>query len=364
MADLRVSGWGPFPMPGERARLRRIEASVAKFMATPDSVPTPRPQTAAGQPSAAAEQSPADPSAPGRPETPGRTWERFGERKLFFTGQQGPDVAHLQQQLSVFGFLPKASVTGRFDEETKEALRDFQHRFGIYVDGVAGSVTAMVLQFLSTIDYHPDQIPVPDDILVLIQRVARSQRLGIALIGAASAVRPESSARAAERLEIIKSVSLQLVSALENHPLLQGAEFPEGYTAERTTQLADSIDAELVIYLDVLDDPGIGPGEATYFFKTSTSDSAVGAPLARCIHDELRQVHEVVDRGCIGEDSHLLQAPQAPTVRVELGNLSHPLDQRRLQEPQHIQDLADAITRGISRLYDLELPGPATFSTR
>lgn len=60
----------------------------------------------------------------------------------------------------------------------------------------------------------------------------------------------------------------------------------------------------------------------------------------------------------------LLQALKAPTVRVELGNLSHPIDRARLRDPRHILALADAITRGISRLYGLELPGPATLSVR
>lgn len=364
MTDLRVSGWGPFRMPGEKARLRRIEANVAKLMAFSPAVRVERPPRAAGERGVTVEQAPPDLSGPGTTEVPVRRWEHLGERKLFFTGQQGPDVADLQQKLSVFGFLPKASVTGRFDEATKEALRDFQHRFGIYVDGVAGSVTAKVMRFLSTIDYHPDQIPVPDDILVLIQRVARSQRLGIALIGSAVTRQPENTARTAERLKIVSNASAQLVSALNDHPILQGAEFPEGYTPDRAAQLADSIDAELVIYLDVPDDPATGPGVATYFFKTATSDSAIGAPLARCIHDELRRADRVPDRGCAGEDSHLLQAPQAPAVRVELGNLSHRSDQARLQDLRHIQDLANAIILGISRLYDLELPGTAAHTVR
>ncbi len=356
MAELRVTGWGPFRMPGEKARLERIEEIVAKYMASAAASPTERPRPATVPHPATAKPS-ASPGVPDRAEVPAGKW-RLGERKLFFTGQQGPDVADLQQKLSMFGFLPKASVTGRFDGETKEALRGFQHEFGIYVDGVAGSVTAMVLQFLGKIDYQPDLIPVSNDTLALIQRVARSQRLGIALIGAAVTAALDNTGRAAERLEIINGVSRQLVSALNDHPILQGAEFPEEYTAERVAQLADSINAELVIYLDVLDDPGTPPGAATYFFKTSNIDSAVGAPLAMCIHDEIRQVGGVSDRGCNGEDSHLLQAPKAPTVRVELGNLSQPLDRARLQNPQHIQHLADAITRGITRLYGLELPEP------
>jgi hypothetical protein len=348
-------------MPGEKARIDRIEALVAEFMASPAAGPVERTQPAAKRRPATANPT-TSPGAPDRAEAPSGKW-RLGERKLFFTGQQGPDVAELQQKLSAFGFLPKASVTGRFDDETKEALLDFQHQFGIYVDGVAGSVTAMVLQFLDKIDYQPDAFPVSNDTLALIQRVARSQRLGIALIGAATAT-PENTGRATERLEIIHGVSQQLVSALNDHPILQGAEFPEGYTAERAAQLADSINAELVIYLDVLDDPVTEPGVATYFFKTSTADSTIGAPLAMCIHDELRQVAGVGDRGCSGETSHLLQAPKAPTVRVELGNLGQPLDRTRLQNPQHIQHLAGALTRGITRLYSLELPEPTTLSSR
>ena len=182
MADLRVSGWGPFRMPGEKARLRRIEENVARFMASSSAAPAGRSQPAAGRNPATAEHPPAVLAGQDRSEASSRRWERLGERKLFFTGQEGPDVAHLQEKLSVFGFLPKASVTGRFDEGTKEALRDFQHRFGIYVDGVAGSVTAMVLQFLSTIEYHPTAFeePRPGPLSLRngpVERPCKSQRL-------------------------------------------------------------------------------------------------------------------------------------------------------------------------------------------
>jgi hypothetical protein len=187
---------------------------------------------------------------------------------------------------------------------------------------------------------------VPDDILVLIQRVARSQRLGIALVG-----RGDSQAGP----EIVRAVTVELVSLLNVHPILQGADIPSGYTPQRTAQLADSIDAELVIYLDVLDDPDTGPGAATYYFSTGTTNSALGAPLADCIHDELTRLPSVADRGCTGEDSLTLQQPKAPAVRVELGNLAAG-DSARLADRQHAQDLAAAMMRGVNRLYDLTLP--------
>jgi hypothetical protein len=367
MANLQVNGWGPFRIPGEKARLQRLENSVDQLLAASSKTPAQEHRADSSLYRTAEERQQSRPPSTGREgsvEASAGRWERLGERKIFFEGQEGADVAQLQKQLWNFGFLPKASISGRFDDVTENALRDFQHRFGIYVDGVAGSVTAKVLRFLGTIHYQPDQIPVPDDVLVLIQRVARSQRLGIALIGKADTIQREDVERADVRLEIINSVSRELVSLLNDHPILQGAELPEGYTPERAAQLADSIDAELVIYLDVLNDSDIGPGIATYFFSTATSDSAIGAPLAKCIHDELKRVAGVSDRGCTGEDSRLLQQPNAPTVRVELGNLNNQSDRARLEDQGHIHRLAKAMMLGISRLYELELPETTATTVR
>ena len=288
-----------------------------------------------------------------------RNSDQLGQRKIFFEGQEGADVAQLQERLVSFGFLQAALISGKFDQETKNALTTFQHKFGIYVDGVAGSVTAKVLRFLGAINYQPDNVPVSDDVLALIQRVARSQSLGIALIGRSFDIHRSDSGHVDLRVKIVNAVSHELVDLLNNHPILQGAEFPEGYTPNRSFLLANSIDAELVVYLDVQDSRDIAPGIATFFFRTGLSDSAVGAPLADCIHDELLRIPDVRDRGCTGEDSLLLQRPKCPAVRVLLGNLGHPADHMRLQDQEYAKSLASAIMTGILRLYDLNLPGPA-----
>jgi N-acetylmuramoyl-L-alanine amidase len=359
MANLRVSGWGPFPVPGERARLRRLEKSIDQLLATPLD-PAGGGPAGSQPPPATADPHPAPSSARGNGdevELSGRSWEQVGDRKIFFEAQEGADVAQLQQRLASFGFLQEASISGKFDKETKDALTAFQHKFGIYVDGVAGSVTAKVLRFLEAIDYQPDNVPVSDDVLVLIQRVTRSQKLGIALVGKSFAIQRSGLGQVDARLKIVNRVSRELVGLLNDHPILQGAEFPEGYTPERAVQLANSIDAELVVYLDVLDSADTEPGIATFFFSTGTSDSAIGAPLAGCIHDELTGLPEVSNRGCKGEDSPLLQGPNAPTVRIELGNLSDQADRARLEDRRYIKQLASAIMTGISRLYDLDLPG-------
>lgn len=362
MALLKVNGWGPFPVPGEKARLRRLERTVDELLAnSSDSPVRARPDGPAGAPSSPAGTNPppaksATHGGDGDLDVSGRSWPELGERKIFFEDQTGVDVAELQHRLVKFGFLQSGFTDGKFDEDTRAALAEFQRKFGIYVDGVAGLVTAKVMRFLDKIEYGPDTLPVSEDHRVLIQTIARSQTLGIALIGNYAIGQRSGLGQVHARLKIINKVSQELVKALDHHPLLQGAEFPEGWTPERAVRQANAIRAELVLYLDVLDTSDVGPGAATFFFHTGTSDSTIGAPLAACIHDELIKVPGVQDRGCIGEDSPLLQGPAAPTVRVELGNLSHPDDRIRLEARDHIKQLTDAIVAGISRLYNLDLP--------
>jgi peptidoglycan hydrolase-like protein with peptidoglycan-binding domain len=369
MADLKVSGWGLFPVPGEKARLRRLESSVDQLLAPASRGAADPADGPVGGQSTPVKGSPGtgplvprddgDGDGDGESGPADRNSEQLGQRKIFFEGQEGADVTQLQERLVSFGFLQQALISGKFDQETKNALTTFQHKFGIYVDGVAGSVTAKVLRFLGAINYQPDDVPVSDDVLALIQRVARSQSLGIALIGRSFDIRRSDSGQVDPRVKIVNSVSRELVDLLNNHPILQGAEFPEGYTPNRSFLLANSIDAELVVYLDVQDSPDIKPGIATFFFRTGSSDSAVGAPLAECIHDELMRIPDMRDRGCTGENSLLLQRPKGPAVRVVLGNLGHPLDRVRLEDQEYAESLAKAIMMGILRLYDLDLPEPA-----
>src|ERR1700761_2414226 len=101
----------------------------------------------------------------------------FGERKIAFDGQEGADVAQLQQHLSRHGFLREKYADGTFDRQTKEALYKFQHDMGIYVDGAPDATTAKVLKFLETLDSRA--VDLPDDLRSLVQMVVRSQNMGL-----------------------------------------------------------------------------------------------------------------------------------------------------------------------------------------
>ncbi len=69
------------------------------------------------------------------------------ERKAtLYWGSRGSDVVTLQARLRAWGYY-KGSVDGVFGAETSNAVRAFQRRNGIRVDGVVGSGTWAALGF-------------------------------------------------------------------------------------------------------------------------------------------------------------------------------------------------------------------------
>lgn len=66
---------------------------------------------------------------------------------VLLQGDKGPDVRKLQQDLIVVGEkLPRGGADGHFEVETLEALKAFQARFGLIVDGKAGMKTLAKLK--------------------------------------------------------------------------------------------------------------------------------------------------------------------------------------------------------------------------
>lgn len=53
-------------------------------------------------------------------------------------GDEGPEVRSMQEQLIALEYLPAGAADGRFDQETADALIDFQADYGLVVDGIYG----------------------------------------------------------------------------------------------------------------------------------------------------------------------------------------------------------------------------------
>lgn len=85
-----------------------------------------------------------------------QTEQTFSSAKLKY-GSKGEDVYELQGRLKYLGFY-WGNVDGDFGSKTQQSLRNFQYKFGMKVDGIAGSKTKLKL-WEATKAWTPDKTP-------------------------------------------------------------------------------------------------------------------------------------------------------------------------------------------------------------
>ena len=71
--------------------------------------------------------------------------------EVLSAGMTGEQVRRVQERLSQLGYLASSSVNGVYDEQTQQAVRQFQQANGLTADGVAGSGTQSRLYASSAI---------------------------------------------------------------------------------------------------------------------------------------------------------------------------------------------------------------------
>lgn len=336
---LQVVGWGPIRLPGERQRIERLEKAARELVM----LPTPEPhRVSEGTQAASVGRGAANIAAQGP----------LGQRKLYVTpdgpAMRGPDVQDLQRRLKVLGYDEVGELDGVFGPKTRDALVRFQNDYGIFTDGVCARVSVIVLNYLQEHGVTADN-PATDRQKRIIYWSVSAQRSGMVIVGTADSAAAHVSGHAdfIARLRHRVERSIEMQARLQTLPVR-----PDLSTLERTS-FANSIKAELVILLDVRDEPGVG-GIATYYFSKANVVSDVGAPLANYIREELVIQTGANDLGSRAEDSEDLMLPTAPTVRVEVGNFGDPNDLARfLGGPEYFDRIGTGIALGITRVYML-----------
>ena len=95
-------------------------------------------------------------------------------------------------------------------------------------------------------------------------------------------------------------------------------------------------------------------GVATYFWgdhDTSETFSPIGELAADYVLKELVSRTGAQDLGCHQRQWNLLRSASAPTIWVDLGYLSNPVDRQNLEDPEHRERLAEALLCGLQRMY-------------
>lgn len=275
-------------------------------------------------------------------------WQ-LGDRVLSYIPvhlMAGDDVAELQRRLNQLGFA-SGREDGLFGVQTDAALREFQRGVGVTPDGTCGPDTFRAFDRLvrtisggsaatlrEQVTLAELQTGVADKVVVLDPGDSVDAELCYAI-----AVRVEG------RLAALGTQVL-LTRPASADP---GAGFPDD---PARAQFANDVGADLVVSLHV--DRAASPrpnGLVTFYFGDPRGGrhSTSGRVLAQCVQEELAARTDLLDCYTHPRTWDLLRLTRMPTVRVELGYVSHEADARRLASPAFQDAVAEGLAAALTR---------------
>jgi N-acetylmuramoyl-L-alanine amidase len=294
---------------------------------------------------------------------------RLGDRVLAHEPGQlltGDDVSSLQTQLLELGYdLIRAD--GSFGARTADGLRNFQRDYGLVADGICGPATLRALRQLErrVVGGRPqllrEMIAVADSGPSLLgKRIVVDPGHGGDDLGT---VHPDD-----ERGDITEAeLNWDLAARLEGRLTALGVSAwltrgpHNGASDQDRAQLANDVSADLVISLHV--DGFVSPranGLAVYYYGARESASSIGERLADLVQRELVARTGMTNGRIHAKTWALLRLTRMPTVRVELGYLTSPLDRMRLIDPLFRDTVAEGLLVAIQRLYLPQSDDPPT----
>ncbi|WP_344425484.1 N-acetylmuramoyl-L-alanine amidase [Pseudonocardia ailaonensis] len=280
----------------------------------------------------------------------------------------GDDVGQLQTRLLELGYDP-GRPSGVFDDRTEQALRAFQGDYGMASDGVCGPATLRALRQLGR--------KVTGGRPGLLREQELLRRAGPRMRGKRIVVDPGHGgldrgvqASGVCEADLVWDLGRRLVgrmSATGMEALLSRREDTCPGEAERAA-FANEANADLVLSLHTDANRSMyAQGLATFHFGNgSGATSTVGEALAGLIQRELLTRTAMLDCGSQGRTWELLRLTRMPTVRVEIGYLTHLGDRQKLTDPAFRDVVAEGILVAVKRLYLLgqndQPTGTFTFS--
>jgi N-acetylmuramoyl-L-alanine amidase len=280
---------------------------------------------------------------------------RLGDRVLAHEpgdAIRGDDVSTLQQQLLELGYNV-FRADGIFGPATADALRSFQREAGLVADGICGPATLQALKQLErrVVGGSPQMLR---DLVAVAQ--AGPNLLGKRIVldpghgGADSGVVHDGVSEAELVWDLVTRLEGRLTALGVGTWLTRGPS--NGRTDEERAALANEVSADLVLslHIDGFTSPRAN-GLATYFYGTGNSSSTMGERLADLVRRELVARTGLTDGRTHGKAWSMLRLTKMPTVRLELGYLTSPIDRPRLLDPLFRDTVAEGLLVAVQRLY-------------
>ncbi|MGM0930338.1 MAG: peptidoglycan-binding protein [Actinomycetota bacterium] len=291
---------------------------------------------------------------------------KLGARQLTYSPEgpelRGDDVTELQRQLSFLGFY-YGHIDGEYGERTYLAVRELQLNLGLEGSGVADEQLISSMERINR-TISPSQAFSLRDYERLSQASAtlRGRTITIApgsgVDAQAEVVDISSGGPLTEKL-VASDVSNRVgkiltefgasVEIIEKQPV-------NGSDVRADLIKASSPSLSIAIHCDWLPQQAANGVSAFFWGRPESAEvrSPIGHRAAELILKEIVARTGSTSLGLHGRSWDILRLPSTPSVQLDIGYLSSPLDSSRLADPIYRQILADSIVIAIQRLYLLE----------
>ncbi|MEU4425102.1 N-acetylmuramoyl-L-alanine amidase [Actinoplanes sp. NPDC024001] len=288
---------------------------------------------------------------------------RLGSRTLFHSVPDalvGEDVRALQERLLEMGY-----DTGRPDAiygaRTARAVAQFQREVGLAPDGSCGPQTMKALRRLGrkVVGGRPQWL----------REAEAFRQSGPNLVGKTividpghgggddtGVVVPDGPLRWNEAdlvFDLAARLEGRLAAAGMRVHLTRGPSPAASMSGADRAALANSLGADLLISLHLDGHSSTAAeGVATYHYGTGNGlSSTVGERLANLVQREIVVRTGMHDCRTHAKTWDLLRLTRMPTVRVDLGYLTSPVDRERLVDPLFREQIVEAILAAVQRMY-------------
>jgi N-acetylmuramoyl-L-alanine amidase len=276
---------------------------------------------------------------------------RLGDRSLYLRVPmlRGDDVRTLQSRLNALGF-DAGREDGIFGRSTHSGVQAFQREYGVMEDGIFGPASHAALTGL--------RVDRPGTAARLREELRRGHsRLADSLVmidpGHGGPDTGEVGANGLVEADVCWDLAARVAQQLAQTGAtvrFTRTEVESLEPSERARR-ANQVGADLFIAIHLnAHEGGEAKGATTFYF----GGSRAGEVLAERLQDELTRL-DLEDCRSHARAYPVLRETRMPAVLVEPGFISHPDDEKKLQDPDFLSHVSEAIALGVTRYFNEEL---------